>query len=163
MRIVFVVLLLISNVWVSSAQTDTDPRRLPDSEEVLDSVYKQNIRLSKINGVYIPKDLNDAFVQLERLTPAESLLKFKSAPEEEVCRKLHFGIGRWMILNWNFYQGSRLSHYLKSKGLSHPDDMAQFILRTFHRHLLSKDLEQEALIKELIKAREEEVEYLINN
>ena len=129
----------------------------------LDSIYQVNIKLSKINGVYIPANITEAFLRLETLTPGDALEKFKLAEEKEVCRKVHFGIGRWMIVNWNFYEGSRLSHYLKEKGLLHPDDMAQFLLRTFHRHLNKKDLEQKAIIEELAEERKKTARKLIDN
>ena len=115
--------------------------------------YAINIKLSKINGVYIPANLNEAFSRLQKLSPPQSILKFRMAEELVVCEKLHFGIGRWMIVNWNFYQGSRISHLLKTKGLKHPDDMAQFLLRTFHRHLNGKTLNEEELIEKLSDSR----------
>ncbi|NNE27455.1 MAG: hypothetical protein HKN09_11485 [Saprospiraceae bacterium] len=129
----------------------------------LDSIYQVNIKLSKINGVYIPANITEAFLRLETLTPKDALDNFKNAEEKTVCKKLHFGIGRWMIINWNFYEGSRLSHYLKEKGLLHPDDMAQFLLRTFHRHLNGNDLEQKRIVDELAEARKKHAQELINN
>lgn len=133
-----------------------------DSKEKYDSIYNINITLSKINGVYIPENLEDAHRRLLKLTPADAIVKFKDGPEEEVCQKLHFGIGRWMIINWKFYEGSRLSHHLKEKGVLHPDDMAQFILRVLHRYLNKKDLNQEELIETLAVQRKKEAEYLLN-
>jgi len=135
----------------------------PNTEEAYDSLYNINIRLSSINGVYIPKDLDEAHDRIIELSPAESLGKFARAPEAEVASKLHFGIGRWMIINWNFYEGSRLSHYLKQKGLLHPDDMAQFVLRTLHRKLNEKPLDTKSLIEELAELRMEEVEEVYKN
>ncbi len=111
--------------------------------------YNKNITLTKINGVYIPGSLEEAFKRINKLSPAESRAKFQNAPEKEVCKKLHFGLGRWMIEKWNFYGGSRISHLLKTKGLLHPDDMAQFLLRSYHRFLNELPLEEEALINEL--------------
>jgi len=111
--------------------------------------YEKNITLTKINGVYIPGSLKEAFRRLDKLTTPEAITKFMAAPEKEVCKKLHFGIGRWMIENWHFYGGSRISHHLKSKGVLHPDDMAQFLLRTYHRYLNKQELNEEALVDEL--------------
>ena len=34
-----------------------------------DSLYKANIIKTRINGVYIPKDLQEAFTELDRLSP----------------------------------------------------------------------------------------------
>ena len=138
-------------------------QRPADNKSQYDSIYQVNIKLTKINGVYIPANISEAFLRLETLTPKDALDGFKMAEEKEVCRKLHFGIGRWMILNWNFYEGSRLSHYLKEKGVLHPDDMAQFILRTFHRHLNGKELDQESIIEELANERKKIAKETIDN
>jgi hypothetical protein len=85
--------------------------------------------------VYIPKDLDDAFAQLDKLSSQESLSKFQNAPEEVVAKKLHFGLGRWMAYNWNFDEGSRFSHYLRKMGLSTIDHMINFMLISYHRYL----------------------------
>lgn len=124
-----------------------------EAEKAYLEEYNKNIKLTKIRGVYIPGTLKEAFRRLDKLTPKASVVKFATAPEKQVCKKIHFGIGRWMINNWNFYSGSRMSHYLKEKGVLHPDDMAQFILRTYHRQLNDKDLDEESLIDELAKER----------
>jgi len=140
----------------------TQAQEIASSKEKLDSIYQSNIKKSRLYDVYIPKDLDDAHQRILKLTPPESIEKFKKAPEVEVCQKLHFGIGRWMIHNWNFYEGSRMSHYLKEKGILHPDDMAQFVLRTFHRKLTGKPLDEEPIIKELAVERKKEADYLLD-
>lgn len=132
-----------------------------EAEEEYNKVYQENIKLTKIRGVYIPGSLKEAFKRLTKLTPPQSIDGFKAAPEKQVCKKLHFGIGRWMISNWNFYEGSRISHILKEKGLLHPDDMAQFLLRTYHRHLNGLPLEEESIIEELSKDRKKVADEMI--
>lgn len=132
------------------------------SEAEYDSIYSKNITKSKLNGVYIPKDIADAHKRILKLTPAKDIKRFIAQPEEEVCRKLHLGIGRWMIVNWNFYDGSRLSHHLKELGLSDPDDMANFLLRTLHRHMNKVEPNHETLIEELVVARKKKVQNMIN-
>lgn len=145
---------------LATAQSDDFLKSGPtstNSQEEFEAQYKKNIRKSKINGIYIPKDLNDAFRELVALSPEESIVKYKEAPEEVVARKLHHGLGKWMIAKWSFYNGSRLSHLLKGMGVTHPDDMAQFILRSFHRHLNSVPLESKLLAKEYKEKREKEL------
>lgn len=118
-----------------------------------DSTYKSNIKKSRLNGVYIPKDLDDAFLELDRLSPPESLAKMKTVSEDVVAKKLHFGLGRWMAYNWNFDEGSRFSHYLKELGLFHTDDMIDFMLVSYHRYLTKKPQEVEARVKALLEKR----------
>lgn len=121
-----------------------------------DSVYQSNIKKSRLYGVYIPKDLDDAFAELDRMSPKDAIIKIKEASEETVAKKLHFGLGRWMAYNWNFDEGSRFSHYLKSLGLFHTDDMIDFMLVSYHRHLLKKDQEIEKRVKVYQDKREKE-------
>ena len=61
-----------------------------------------------------------------------------------------------MIYNWGFYQGSRLSHYLKGLGLEHPDDMARFMIVSWHRHLNEKPLDIKLQVDYYFKLREQE-------
>ena len=126
------------------------------AEAVFDSAYAERIQMEEIDGVYIPANIGDAFDELERLSSPADLEKYKMADEETVRTKLHFGLGRWMIHNWGFYDGSRLSHYLKEMGLEHPDDMAKFLLVSFHRHLNEKPLDIEEQIDFYAKLREQE-------
>ena len=103
--------------------------------------YAKRIRLEVIDGVYIPADLSDAHNELARLAEPKALAQFRQSPEDSIRRKLHFGLGKWILINWGFEEGSRLSHYLKSKGISVPDDMVEIIILTWHRQLNNKPLE----------------------
>lgn len=127
----------------------------------LDSIYLSNISKSRINGVYIPKDMDDAFVQLDKLSTDEARAKYKATSEEIVAKKLHFGLGRWMSYNWNFDEGSRFSHLLRKMGIANTDDMIDFMLISYHRHLNAVDQGYGDRIKiyqeKAKKAREEEL------
>jgi hypothetical protein len=125
----------------------------PSTPEEIEKQYKRNIKKSIINGVYIPVDINDAMKEMKKLSSPESMEKFKNAPENIIAKKLHFGLGRWLIYNWNFYYGSRLEHYLKGLGIEHPDDMADFLIISFHRYLNGKDLDSLKLAEEFHKKR----------
>ena len=140
--------MLVNGSW--SAQV------YPDAEREFDSLYAIRIELEEIDGVYIPEDIEDAFSELTRLSSGADLEKFRSAPEEVVRDKLHFGLGRWMIHNWGFYQGSRMSHYLKGLGLEHPDDMAKFLVVSYHRHLNEEPLGIEEQVAFYREFREQE-------
>lgn len=109
-----------------------------NNEKEFEKQYQQRIRMEKLNGVYIPKSLDDALLQLDKLTTTEAKVKIKAIPEDSVCMRLHARLGQWMIMNWGFYGGSRLSHYLRSAGITYPDDMADFLLLGWHRKLNGK-------------------------
>jgi hypothetical protein len=127
-------LLTILTVHLS-AQT------IPSTAEEIEKEYQSNIRKSRIDGIYIPQDIGDAIDEILRLSPSESIEKFKNGEENLVVRKLHFGLGKWLALKWNFEHGSRYSHYLKEMGISYPDDMISFTLRSLHRHLNGTPME----------------------
>jgi len=121
-----------------------------------EKAYKKRITKEYLNRVYIPKDLADAFNQLNGLIDDDSKKKFTEVDEMEAARKLHFSLGRWIIHNWGFYEGSRFSHYLKGIGLTYPDDMARFVILTYHRNLKKSKLDVKSLLEAMLKDREEE-------
>lgn len=152
--------ILFLGVAVSlSAQKEDDPaQKVATTESSFQQQYEQNIRKTRINGVYIPADLEEAFQELNTLSEGEGILKFKSAPEELIARKLHFGLGRWISVNWNLEEGSRYEHYLRQIGLTKVDDMIQFTIVSWHRSLLDKDLEIEKRVADYQAKVEAEIE-----
>ena len=154
-----VVRYVIKIVWIAAiglVPVSLMSQVFGDTEAEYDSLYEIRIQKDELDGVYIPADLEDAFAELQRLSSPADLEKFRMASEETVRDKLHFGLGRWMIHNWGFYGGSRLSHYLKELGLEHPDDMGKFLLVSFHRHLNGKPLEIEEQVAYYYELREQE-------
>lgn len=119
----------------------------PTNEKEYLQKYAKNIKKSRINGVYIPKDIDEAFLELENLSESKAREKFKSGPEDLVAKRLIKGLGEWMIVNWNFYEGSRFSHHLRLQGVSHPNDMADFMIRIYHRSLNGKALDKDKLAR----------------
>ena len=123
-----------------------------------DSLYNENIKKSKLYGVYIPRDIDDAMNKLMELTTEEARKPFNKVDEATIAKKLYFGLGRWMEYNWNFAEGSRISHYLRQKGLVYTEDMTRCMLILFHRHVLGKPLESDSLIKKMVEERNKKIE-----
>ena len=116
--------------------------------------YKARIQLEMINGVYIPFDQQDAFDELTRRSVPAGIAEFKNSPEDSIRRKLHFGLGRWILINWGLEEGSRISDYMKKHGVALPDDMVEVIIITWHRHLNGRPLkynEEVAIIDKRVK------------
>jgi hypothetical protein len=118
--------------------------------------YEIRIKKERINDVYIPLDVQDAIKELDRLTDKKSTAILLNNTEDTVASKLHFSLGRWISIHWGLEEGSRLSHHLKSRGLSYPDDMMDFLIRIWHRHLCKKPWDEELLIESYIKKRRAE-------
>jgi hypothetical protein len=150
--------VVLVSIHAAVAQPTTTPKAAPkpaeakpegpaNNEEEFQQRYNERITKDKLHGVYIPKNLDDAFVQLDKNISVESREKIKAIPEDSVDEALHNRLGRWMITNWCFYEGSRFSHYLRSAGVTYPDDMADFTVIAYHRHLHGKPVDLKELAK----------------
>jgi hypothetical protein len=129
---------------------------MAQTPEEFEANYAKRIKMEMINGVYIPADLEDAFSELNRLSDPAGLIQFKAAPEDSIRRKLHFGLGRWILVNWGLEEGSRIAHYMKQRGVSHPDDMVEVIIITWHRRLNQQPLKFEDEVAMIEKRQAEE-------
>lgn len=91
-----------------------------------------------LNGIYIPKDLDDCFAKINSFWPDSTKSEVKKWTESDFTAKTHFGLGMWMRNNWGLWAGSRLSVYFNKLGINHPDDMSGMILTSYHRYLNNK-------------------------
>lgn len=138
-------LILFINSWISSFGQNTP--------EEYEKMYQSRIRLERINDVYIPLNIEDAMLELDRLTDKKTAKSLLELPEDTIASKLHFNLGRWMQINWGLEEGSRLAHNLKSRGLSFPDDMQDLIIRCWYRHLGNQPLDDQKLIESYVFRR----------
>ena len=120
--------------------------------------YEQNIKKEYINDIYIPENVSDAMRQLDQLSTASGRARLLETDESTASKRLVYGLGKWMSLNWNFYEGSRLSHHLKQLGVSRPDDMSKFLIVTYHRHLRNHPLEVKERAQSIFEQRKKEQE-----
>jgi hypothetical protein len=123
----------------------------PINERILFKPY-QNLELKwskedairfttdSLRGVYIPKDLDDCFKQINKFWNDSTKRQVKSWAENEFTAKAHLGFGMWMRNNWQLWHGSRLSKYFNDLGISNPEDMSGIILASYHRYLLSRPI-----------------------
>ena len=145
----FLMLLFSSLTRFVFAQEDNGP---PSSPEEIKRVYEWRIAQSKLSGQYIPKDIFDAFNELNKLTDADSRAKFTAMSENEAARKLYFSLGRWITTNWGLFDGSRIGQYLRDGGISYPEDQAMAIIVCWHRSLNKKDINFKQ-VKEVLAAK----------
>jgi hypothetical protein len=139
----FCLFLLLLSPLTAAGQIKTPPSSVADYEKR----FQENQAKDRINGVYIPKTLDDAFVQLDKLVDPKSRATLLKVSEDDAAARLHFSLGRWMIVNWQFYEGSRFSNYLHSAGITFPDDKADFMIRAYHRYVNGKPVEFKDLAK----------------
>lgn len=130
-------------VHLLSEKLEAQP--VQDTTATLEKAYQQRITSATLHGVYIPKDLTDAFSQLNELMVPETRNRFKSMPEEELD-KMNSTLGNWIRANWGFHDGSRLTVYLNQYNVSWPEDMSHVIIITYHRYLNNKPLNLKELV-----------------
>jgi hypothetical protein len=147
---------LVAGVAVAQPTGNKNDDGPINTEEEYQKRYNERITKDRLYGVYIPKNLDDAMLQLDKQISEESKKSIRSIPEDSACMVLHRRLGLWMINNWGFYEGSRLSHYLRSAGVSYPDDMADFLILAYHRHLNQKPIELKELAKFYRETRKKE-------
>lgn len=157
-------LFCLTNIPFLSAQSapaEADTPAFTESE--INREYQERIKKDRIGGVYIPKNLDDAIAELDKKIEPASRIKIKALPEDSVCSELHFRLGQWMISGWSFYEGSRIAHYLKSAGVTYPDDMADFLLIAYHRRLNNIPVNIRDLATEFRNKRKKEHQDRIKN
>lgn len=138
---------------------DISAQKPAETEDEYEKTYQRRIRQERLFGVYIPKDLTETFIELNRKIDKTNQAKLKAMPEEEAEKKLFFSLGRWIIHNWGFYGGSRLSEYMKTQfNVHHPDDMAAFIIMAYHRNLNRKSLDIKELVEHFEAKKAKELE-----
>ncbi|MBT8219568.1 MAG: GTP cyclohydrolase [Bacteroidia bacterium] len=140
MRFLFIFLLSVPFVS-ANAQVKSDADYLRE--------YQERISKEYINKIYIPADLADSHQQLDEVMERDAKIKFMTLTEIEATKKYHFILGRWVIKNWSLDEGSRLSKYMRDKGVFRSDDMAKYILLTYHRYLHGNPLGEEELLIQL--------------
>lgn len=153
--------LLVLSISFCISISGQDDVRFPKGEKGYEAQYQRNIKKSRINGVYIPANLEEAFLELDDLSPEQSKAKFTNAPEDVIATKLHFGLGRWISVYWNFIEGSRYVEYLRQLGITDPDHMIQFTIVSYHRYKNNKPIDVEGQVEKYKILREEKRQELL--
>jgi hypothetical protein len=155
MRQVFsivVVVAIVLMVFPCKAQEISDKTIQPIPIEVRREMMKRDYPLpdeaywlsptcdpNSATEIYIPKDIEDAFKELDRMLTREFRDYFAKCPISDTL-KYHFGLGMWLRNNWGMWSGDRLASYFASIGIFHPDDMSGIILDSYWRYLNRTDI-----------------------
>lgn len=105
--------------------------------------------------IYIPKDLDDCFRELDKHLKKEDIEKIINKEIEAI--DMHFGLGMGLRNRWGLWSKSRLAKYFNKMGVSHPDDMSGIILDSYVRYLRKEPIrrdEQIAFYKKYWEAAE---------
>ncbi len=160
-RILLLTICSLCLSLIAGAQKKPSDPKMPKTQKELGKEYLERLKKEKLFGVYIPKDIDEAIVELDKKTSPESRIKFQAAGEFEAIAKLHYSLGRWIRYNWGFHGGSRLTLFLNSKGAYHPDEMSWMVMLSYHRHLNKRERnlpEQLEMFKKLQEAKKKQEE-----
>ena len=98
--------------------------------------YQKDYRylVDRINGIYIPKDINEAIESLDTILITEDKCYIAdSLSLDEFRIQFHHNLGMWIRNYWGLWGGSRLQRYLLDRNVIHPDDMSDNILKAYYK------------------------------
>jgi hypothetical protein len=118
-------------------------RRLARQEKQQEKIEERaelNERLTaeKIDGVYIPKNLGECLIELDKRLTEIDKKEMQALPARGGMISYHLGLGTWMRNNWGLWGGSRLQKYFLDKGIKHPESMSSIVLYHYHDWLNGK-------------------------
>ena len=110
-----------------------EAKREKQQEQIEETeAYKKRVMADSINEFYIPKNLEECFIELNKLLKPEVAEAVKSLKDRDETIRFHHGLGTWLRNNWGLWGGSRLQQYLLKKGINHPDGMSASILKFYY-------------------------------
>lgn len=136
---------LIFSFLICVNDLDAQKKKKDKKNEI--TTYSQRSVNDSINGIYIPKNLEDCFREIDLAWDEKNRNEIKSMTEEQFLGNSHFGMGMWIRNNWGLWGGSRLALYFNDLGIFHPDDMSGIILTSYYRKLKGYDIELNEQIK----------------
>lgn len=117
----------------SKAKKEKQQERIEERE-----AYLKRLTQDSINGLYIPQNLGECFVQLDTLLKQKDREEMKALPDRDDMIRYHHGLGTYLRNNWGLWGGSRLQKYFSERGVYHPDSMSGIILDYYHDWLNGK-------------------------
>lgn len=120
--------------WVSLMNRSKKGAKKEKQQELIKEheAYKKRIVADSINGQYIPKNLEECFIELNKVLKPKEIDAIKNLKDRNETILYHHGLGTWLRNNWGLWGGSRLQLYLIEKGIRHPDEMSAIILKFYY-------------------------------
>lgn len=157
MRYIIALITFLGLCMSAQGQVITD---FPVDSSVIKE-FEKRVKLTRIEGKYIPIDLNDAIAELNKIMEDGAKKKFKEMSEDNARRKTHFSFGKYINARWHIQDGSRLTLWFQSNKIYNTDDMIDCIIATYHRSLNNQPLQFEQLAEYYFKKQKEKVDKLV--
>ena len=102
--------------------------------EAPDGMYNADTEEEEVK-VEIPNTVEEALVILDKIVSEED----KEYIKKRGAISVHLTLGMWIRNNWGLWENSDFYKYLHEKtGLTHPDDMSNYIIEEFIKWKLGK-------------------------
>lgn len=131
-------------IW-AQAGSKTEAQSKKEADEAKYRI-KPTLDKDSPTGVAIPKDLDAAFLELDRMLTKELRDEMRKGSERNMAQ-YHFGLGMWMRNNWGFWKDLDLAKWFNKKGVFHPDDMSGVVLTSYWRCLNGKRIDLAGQVK----------------
>lgn len=79
--------------------------------------YKKRLTLEKIDDIYIPKNLYECLIELDKILNYDSKNQLKESKDTWEFNSHMGGLGMWIRNNWGINGGSRLSKYFHNRNV----------------------------------------------
>lgn len=146
-RLSIVLITFKHKILYGSFDEDNILKPYLEKQVYLDEQHRIRFTADTLYGVYIPKDLEDCFRELNRIFDDTLRSEIIIMDEITFASRTHFGLGMWIRNNWQLWGGSRLSTYFQGLGVFHPDDISWIIIVSYHRYLSGKEIKLEEQIR----------------
>lgn len=104
---------------------------------------------------YVPKDLDDALDQLDRIMGEERRAEVLKIEEDGLLFN-YMGLGAGLRKDWGLWAESRLAQYFNRVGIEHPDYMLAIILCSYWRKVHGKPIDLEGQVREYQRIQRED-------
>lgn len=99
---------------------------------------KKRMVAESIEGIYIPKNLGECFIELDKLLKEVDKKEMQALSQRRDMIRYHLSLGMWMRNNWGLWGGSRLQKYFADRGVSDPEEASSIVLYHYHDWLNGK-------------------------
>jgi len=120
--------------WITLMNKNKKVAKQERQKEIIEEreAYNKRIVADSIDGFYIPKNLEECFLELNKILKPKDIETIKNLKSKDDLSLYHFGLGMWLRNNWGLWGGSRLQQYFFKKGIDHPDNISGIILSYYY-------------------------------
>ena len=124
----------IGDKYFEFRKSDDRLARQEKQREIIENRKDLEKRLvaEKIGDVYIPQNLHEAFLELDKQLPEIAKKEMLALVKRDEMIRYHHGLGMSLRNNWGLWGGSRLQKYFTVRGVKHPEDMSSVVLYFYY-------------------------------